>query len=369
MSAFLVVLKLSIRSYLSREKGVNQAVVTIKKVMTRPVQPGNDRFGCEVVPLLAQPVASLLKSVDSGYRASLEELRLRASRPLLLRCKQGEFTVTPDGKLTQDITKGLIIIPELVRSSLEIMTRSSIYAWEEELKNGFLTLPGGHRVGLAGKVIVEAGKVKTVRYVSSLNVRISRELTDIGRRILPYLIANASVHNTLIISPPQAGKTTLLRDIVRLISYGGQEAGLAGLNVGVVDERSELAGCWEGIPQNDLGPRTDVLDCCPKSQGMIMLLRAMAPQVIVTDELGKSEDIAALEEAVNGGVSVVTTVHGENEEDISRKPFLNELIRTGVFRRIVVLSRRMGVGTVEKILDTSDGKNVLPVPYLKLSPG
>jgi len=338
----------------------------IKKAVNWPAVNGNDRFCCEIVPLLAQPAASLLRNLPSEYSTILEELRLRSGSPILLRSGQKEISVSPDGQVTLDTSKGFSVTPEIVRTSLEIMTRSSIYAWEEELRNGFLTLPGGHRVGLAGRVVVEAGKVKTMRYVSSLNVRISREVKDVAQKVVPYLITNRTLQSTLIISPPQAGKTTLLRDIVRLLSNGIPELGLPGQNVGVVDERSELAGCWEGIPQNDLGPRTDVLDCCPKSQGMIMLLRAMAPQVIVTDELGKPEDISALEEAVNGGVSVITTVHGQDEEDAMRKPFLKQLLQTGVFRRIVVLSRSLGVGTVERIIDTAQGKNLLPVSRMKL---
>ncbi|MDA8442542.1 MAG: stage III sporulation protein AA, partial [Peptococcaceae bacterium] len=251
---------------------------------------------------------------------------------------------------------------EQVLTSLEIMTRSSIYAWEEELRNGFLTLKGGHRVGLSGKVVLDKGAVKAIRYVSSLNIRVSREVIGIARKVIPFLFADYHLQSTLIISPPQAGKTTLLRDLIRLISTGCAEIGLPGLNVGVVDERSELAGCWEGVPQNDLGPKCDVLDCCPKAQGMMMLLRSMAPQVIVTDELGRAEDIYALEEAVNGGVAVLTTVHGLDASEVKRKPLLRELLATGVFQRTIILSRRLGVGTVEKIIDLKRGENVLHYP-------
>ncbi len=326
--------------------------------------PSEDRLYPEVISLLAPPLASLLRGLTAGSLSQVEEIRLRAGHPILLRTGNLEFTAYPGGKAGSEWAKGFLVTPEIIRASVEIMTRSSIYAWEDELRNGFLTLRGGHRVGLAGKVVLEGGSIKTVRNISSLNVRIAREIKGVGRKLLPYLIEKSIVQSTLIISPPQAGKTTLLRDLIRLLSTGGPESGLAGLNVGVVDERSELAGCWEGIPQNDLGPRTDVLDCCPKSQGMVMLIRAMSPQVIVTDELGRREDITALEEAVNGGVTVITTVHGQDEQDIKRKPVLRELLGTGVFRRGVVLSRRLGVGTVERVWDPGSGKDILTVPLV-----
>ncbi|HWJ03205.1 MAG TPA: stage III sporulation protein AA [Verrucomicrobiae bacterium] len=338
----------------------------IKQVIATQSGQKPTRLDLEILPLLAPELGEKLRCISTETKLRVEEIRLRSGCPLVLRTGQGEITLTGNGQTCRDITKGFRVDGEMVRATLDIMTRSSIYAWEEEIKNGFLTLRGGHRVGLAGKAVLEGGRVKTLRPVASLNIRIAHEVKGVGSKLISYLINNSGVYNTLIISPPQAGKTTLLRDLVRLLSTGVPEIGLKGVNVGVVDERSELAGCWEGIPQNDLGPRVDILDCCPKAQGMIMLLRAMAPQVIVTDEMGKREDLHAVEEAVNGGVTILTSVHGQDVEDVMRKPVLGEILTTGVFQRIVVLSRRLGPGTVEKIWDGNLGKNLLALPYLRL---
>ena len=144
---------------------------------------------------------------------------------------------------------------------------------------------------------------------------------------------NGRVYHTLVISPPQAGKTTLLRDLARLISEGAGILGQAGKKVGIVDERSEIAGCFQGVPQLDIGTRTDVLDACPKAEGIMLMLRSLSPQVIVTDELGRAEDVQAIAEAVSAGVSVITSVHGSSLEEICQRPFPVSYTHLDVYKR------------------------------------
>jgi stage III sporulation protein AA len=155
--------------------------------------------------------------------------------------------------------------------------------------------------------------------------------------------------HTLIISPPCCGKTTLLRDIIRLISDGGKDR--AGLTVGVVDERSEIGACYMGVPQNDLGIRTDVLDCCPKAKGMLMLIRAMSPRVIAVDEVGSKEDIEAIEYVINCGCKLIATVHGNSLLDVKGKPLLKKLIEDKLFERYILLSNKGSVGHLEEVYD------------------
>ena len=188
-----------------------------------------------------------------------------------------------------------------------------------------------------------------MRNISFINIRISHEIKGCGDKLLPYIYDGRNIYHTLIISPPGCGKTTLLRDVVRLISDGGNQH--RGINVGVVDERSEIGACNMGIPQNDVGMTTEILDCCPKAEGMLMLIRSMSPSVIAIDEIGNSEDIDALAYVMNCGCKIIATVHGNSIDDIKNKPVLRKLVDEKLFRRFVVLSGKGMPGNIEFIFD------------------
>ncbi|WP_207724762.1 stage III sporulation protein AA [Thermanaerosceptrum fracticalcis] len=285
------------------------------------------------------------------YLQDIEEIRMRIERPLLIRMGLKEVTVDPDRKLTNDYGRGYLVRREDIEQGMEILSQSSLYAWEDELKNGYLTIPGGHRVGIVGKGVLDKGRIKTLKEISGLNYRIGREVPGCADKLLPSLINEGRIYNTLIISPPQCGKTTLLRDVVRQLSDGIPRMHFSGVNVGLVDERSEIAGMYQGQPQFLIGLRTDVLDACPKAQGMMMLIRSMSPRVVATDEIGREEDIEALYQALQAGVNVITTVHGHSLKELQERPVLKELLRWGYFERLVFLSRRRGVGTIEAVWD------------------
>ncbi|HHY73082.1 MAG TPA: stage III sporulation protein AA [Bacillus bacterium] len=293
----------------------------------------------EIFDVLPKTIVERICQYSQSVQEKIEEIRIRIDRPLELVIDGEPFY--PNGYI---VTKhdGLNLLNKL--------SDYSIYTLEEELKRGFITIRGGHRVGLAGKVITEKGQVKAIKEVTSFNIRVAKEKIGICNYFIPYLY-NDRWLNTIIFGSPQTGKTTLLRDIARAISSGNYERNIPSFKVGIVDERSEIAGCVKGVPQHHFGPRLDVLDACPKAEGMMMLIRSMSPDVLVVDEIGREEDTEAILEAVNAGVRLIVTVHGFDIEDLYRRPSLKSLMELQVFERFVGLTRAFGPGTVTSILD------------------
>lgn len=280
----------------------------------------------------------------------LQEIRLRAQRPALIYTGTGEWYLERTGLLTRDAKKAYVTEKEELQQIVRHICRYSLYACEEELRKGYVSADGGLRVGVAGEVIVNPDQtVKNVRYISSINIRVAREVKGAALGLLPYLYKEKRLCNCLVISPPGCGKTTLLRDIVRLVSDGNAVA--QGKTVGLVDERCEIAGCFQGIPQKDVGMRTDVLDNCPKAEGMMMLIRSMAPELVALDELGSAADVEALGQVQKCGCSVVATVHGASLEEMGKKPLFAGLFQNRVFDRFFVLGKREGKFWVEAVHD------------------
>lgn len=275
----------------------------------------------------------------------VQEIRLRSGQPFLLKTAEGIFSLQKNGGLlSAPWEKGIRISTADLRETVSLLSAYSLYAFEEELRQGYITMEGGHRVGFCGKAVLENGEIRTLRQINTLNIRIAREQKGWGEQFLPYLMEEDIFCHTLIVSPPGCGKTTLLRDIVRCLSERGK-------TVGVVDERGEIAPLRDGTPQMDVGPCTDVLEGCPKAKGMVLLLRSMSPDIIAVDELGRKEDIEAVEEALYAGVKLVATAHGRDFADLETRPQLCSLIRKNVFERYLFLSNRTGVGTMEEIRD------------------
>ena len=315
---------------------------------------------------LPESMRDRIEKLPAQTLQQLEEIRIRTNTDTLLISGGREYSLRDGDEITAEV------LEEILNRLLDY----SYYAYEEELSRGYITIEGGHRVGICGRVTLENGQVHLIKDVSSLNIRRSREITGASEKILGAVLSPAKdpaesvpnagisagcgdekslvtsdlfgvcssaadygrmvVRNTLIISPPKCGKTTMLRDLARNLSN-------AGFRIGICDERSEIAGCYDGKTSYDLGPRTDVLD------GILMLIRAMSPDVVMTDEIGKPEDAAAIRSALSAGVKIITTIHGSSFEDAA-KSAVGSLITDHVFETLIFLSAQPVTGTVEKIL-------------------
>ncbi len=292
--------------------------------------------------------------------AEVQEIRMRIHAPLLIVYQNREYAVLEQGGLGAVDTGAIQITREEIRETLELISNHSLYAYEEEIRQGFITIQGGHRVGIAGKTVVdERFMIKGMKYISSLNIRVSHEVKGCADKLMPYLLGKNQVKQTLLISPPCCGKTTMLRDVVRQLSNGSPDGAerREGLTVGVVDERSEIGACYMGEPQNDLGIRTDILDCCPKAQGMMMLIRTMSPQVVAVDEIGSREELDAMYYVMNCGAKLIATVHGTSMEDIRTKPILTQMVAQRLFERYVILDQIPTIGSIRQIFD--EGEHLL----------
>lgn len=271
----------------------------------------------------------ILNNINSQESEKLEEIRVRNNLPLILKLGQGEKI------LNYKITT------EDINYIFQKICENSVYSYQKQIANGFITIPGGHRVGIVGSAVLEQNdKVINLNYISGLNFRISRQIIGCSNQIISEIFNNAeSIYNTLIISKPGAGKTTLLRDIVRNIS-NGIPGKFNGLNVAVIDERGEISATYKGIMQNDLGIRTDVINDIPKYLGMKMVIRSMAPKVLVADEIGNSQDSEAIKYAICCGVKGIFTAHGDSIEDINKNPELSDLLQNKIFEKIIIIKSR-----------------------------
>ncbi len=308
----------------------------------------------EILPYLGQSLRLIFNKMCRESKDKLEEIRLRAQKPLMVSCNANDWFVTADGRISKNFFEAYEVTQQDVFRVIELMSENSIYAYQDEITSGYLTIKGGHRVGLSGKVVVADNKIKNIKEFNGLNIRIAKEITGCALPVFKYIInGSGDVYNTLVVGPPQCGKTTILRDLTRLLSNGSAELDFKGIKIGVVDERSEIAACNRGIPQNDVGMRTDVLDGCPKSIGMEMLLRSMSPLAIVTDEIGVQGDKDAILKVLNSGVKIITTAHGYNISELKMREELLQIIKSGIFERFLVLSSAEGPGTLEEVCDGS----------------
>lgn len=267
---------------------------------------------------------------------NLEEIRVRVGQPVEFIHNSGTsyLRISENGGASETLYKAVM---QDVTEMVNYISSYSLYAYKDELRQGYITVEGGHRVGMAGGAVMEQGRVVGIQPVTFLNIRIAHEKKGCADEVLPYIYLENGIYNTLFFSEPGAGKTTVLRDCIRQLSNGTGEK--PGMKVCVVDERAEIAASHIGVPQNDLGIRTDVLCGCQKSAGMQMLIRSMSPQVLAVDELGCEEDFCAVEQAAYSGCYVIGTIHARNVRELREKTHLQTWLDRGLFQRYIGIER------------------------------
>ena len=279
-----------------------------------------------VFDFLPDEIIKSINEFKENRKEFVEEIRIRVNKRVSLKYGQ------------ENIFINYVITKEEMDNILDRIFKGSRYTYQNEIVNGFVTIDGGHRVGLTGEVIIDDGKIININNISSLNIRISRIIKDVSLFLDDYIVNDNSICNTLIVSVPGQGKTTILKDLIRRIS-DGKIYGLKSLNVSVVDERCELATNIDKEGKNNLGERTDVISNVSKDKGMRILIRSMAPDVIVVDEIGTKDDVEAIKYAVTSGIKGIFTAHGDSFERLIKSPILRELIDLNIIERIIVLSK------------------------------
>lgn len=281
----------------------------------------------EAASILPARLRRLALALPDGQKAIGEEFRLRALRPFMLLTAEGEVEFEA------------IVTAEDLEMLCDLATEFSRYAAAETLRQGFVSVRGGFRLGLCGTAVMKGGENTNLRQLSSAAIRIAGEHKGAGETVAKQLLREGGFCNTLIYSAPGGGKTTLLRDLVRIFSDGRL---VPPHRIALLDERGEVAVMHRGEPQMDIGERTDVLDACPKTVGIPMVLRAMNPQIIAVDEITAPEDIRAMTYAAGCGVGLLATVHGASREELMGKPLYRELMETAVFQKGICISRHGG---------------------------
>lgn len=286
----------------------------------------------EILAVIPESMRNLLKKAMCELGGKTEEIRIRINKPLIVGTSGGNFCILKDGNISPALGGAYIVSESDIKRLFCNLCENSVYAHEAEIRQGYITIKGGHRAGFSGKAVLRDGKIETIKEINSINIRVAKERIGCGSEYLGSITGNGKIVNTLVISPPGCGKTTLLRDLTRLISN-------SGVRVSVVDERGEIGACYGAVPQNDLGVQTDIIEDAPKKYAIPLMLRSMSPQLIICDEIATESDVNSIKKCFGSGVSVIASAHAGSVEEIRRSPLLKPLLGGNGFKKIIILRR------------------------------
>lgn len=298
----------------------------------------------EILGYVPESLKSVLKRTFEITQDTLQEIRIRSGLPLIVNTSNGSFAVLKNGEVSPAVGGAYIVDSSEVKQIFRAICENSVYAYSEDIKQGFVTIRGGHRVGITGRAITNGEKMEGFREISSLNIRVAREVIGAADEIVNQVLTPSGIKDTLIVAPPSGGKTTVLRDLARQISN-------SGIKTAIVDDRGELASIYKSIPQNNIGLQSDVIENAVKAEAVVMLLRTMSPQVIITDEISTEFDAMSIAQCFGTGVSVVATTHGKSAEEVKNRSIFKNLVGSSGFKQIIVLHKE-GYGLNTKIQGT-----------------
>jgi len=311
-----------------------------------------------ILKLLCGNIKNIVSSHMSFFRENAFEIRLRINSPVEIKNINGDYFLDVNKK-SRDISNDYYLIKKSdIDETMAKLTLNSIHAFEKEIQNGYITIEGGHRVGLGGDCVYDKNNFRGFKNITSLNIRIARQFIGCSKIYLKYLVNNDKIFNTLIVGPPLSGKTTLIRDIACQLSDGVVELNFRGCDVTIIDERGEISSVYNGNPQMYVGKRTDILSYCMKKEGFVMSIRALSPRIIISDELGSKDDFEIIQYALKSGVNVITTAHGYDIEDIKKNIYLKDIIENKFFERIVILNSSKSPSKIKQIYDFNTNRMI-----------
>lgn len=267
----------------------------------------------EIICYFSGEAGRAVKKIPESFFEDIQEIRLRVNRPAAVSMNNSIRYITNEGQLTYNPDTGVKVSAEDVKRTFEAVCQYSVHSFQREIADGFVTVRGGHRVGVCGTSVIHSDVIENVKNISSLNFRIAREVTGCADELCNIAFGNGrrSLCSLLLAGPPSSGKTTMLRDMARILGKSCKTA--------VIDERGELAAVWNGSSQNDVGINTDVFDGYDKPRGIMTALRVMSPQIIICDEIGSENDLKAIRAASDSGVYTAASIHASSMDELERK--------------------------------------------------
>lgn len=307
----------------------------------------------DLLSVISPNISGILGRLSSEIKKNIYEIRIRIGCPVALSTNKGIMYLSKISQIESRPSSDCYIASKSdISESFRMVCGYSVYSFQNEIKNGYITVKGGHRIGIAGTAVIENDSVLTVKDISSLNYRVARQVQGIAKPIADRLFGmNKPICGAIIAGCPSSGKTTILRDLASLLSGGYLDR---FVKVVVIDERGELGAVYLGKPENDMGICCDILNGYPKDEGIMIALRCLAPDLIICDEIGTSKEVEAVQAGANSGVPIITTVHADSKASLFSRPQIKALLATGAFTNIVMLEGKSSPGIVREFIKVSD---------------